>query len=89
MRLSGTLQVHHPPALLRFGAPITGPQSGHAPSAVGIGSFSILRRTAIAEGRQRRSVIDATVRTLGVWSEQAPPRPLGKAAAAAATARCG
>lgn len=31
----------------------------------------------VAEGRQRPSLVNAAVRTMGVWSEQARPRPLG------------
>jgi hypothetical protein len=31
----------------------------------------------VAEGRQRPSLVDSTVRRLGVWSEGARPRPLG------------
>lgn len=32
----------------------------------------------VAEGRQRPSLVDAAVRTMGVWSEGARPSPLGQ-----------
>jgi hypothetical protein len=31
----------------------------------------------VAEGRQRPSLVDAAVRTMGVWSDGARPRRLG------------
>lgn len=31
----------------------------------------------VAEGRQRPSLVDAAVRTMGVWSDDSRPRPLG------------
>jgi hypothetical protein len=42
----------------------------------------LLKVQRIAEGRQRRLLVDRVVRSMGVWSEQARPVPLGRPAAA-------
>lgn len=42
----------------------------------------LLKVQRIAEGRQRGSVVDRVVRSMGVWSEQARPVPLGRPAPA-------
>lgn len=51
---------------------------------VGLGSPSVFmvrkmleKVKQVAEGRQRPSLVDAAVRTMGVWSEDARPQPLG------------